>query len=209
MLNQFLPGFLKKTINPKLLDFPQVVGDKLVNYPSLTLRIYSMFFDITLVMFVLMPFYNLIINFFADQFNIIEASQKVILSNVMSGMSIPEALNDPRVVESNFMSNYLSLQIIIQSLIIILSIISVNICDYKFGFTPGKWLMKLRVVDEKTYQKPKPNQFILRGIGMFLNCLALFIPFFYAKFELRNRAFHDKFSQTLVVRLTKVRSKSL
>jgi uncharacterized RDD family membrane protein YckC len=66
------------------------------------------------------------------------------------------------------------------------------------GFTPGKALMHLRVVDQ-TGQKPTPTRSFLRALVLIVSMGLLFIPFAYVFLNPQRRAFHDMIADTYVV----------
>jgi len=65
--------------------------------------------------------------------------------------------------------------------------------------TPGKTLMSMRIVDEKTFQPMSKKQCILRFLGYIISGLFLFIGFFSILFNKKKRGWHDKISNTVVI----------
>jgi uncharacterized RDD family membrane protein YckC len=66
------------------------------------------------------------------------------------------------------------------------------------GFTPGKALMRLRVVDS-TGEKPSFLRGFARALVLIVSMNLFFIPFLYVFFNPQRRAFHDIVSDTCVV----------
>lgn len=66
--------------------------------------------------------------------------------------------------------------------------------------TPGKMMMRLVIVDARTGETPTMRQFVGRFFSYFLSAIPLFLGFFWIGFDQRKRGFHDKLSQTAVVR---------
>ena len=70
-------------------------------------------------------------------------------------------------------------------------------CWYRFGCTPIKYLMGMRIVDQDTLTKPKLSNLIWRfvGYGLFI------IGIWWVIFTKRNQALHDKLGHTVVVKV--------
>ncbi|WP_288378098.1 RDD family protein [uncultured Acinetobacter sp.] len=66
--------------------------------------------------------------------------------------------------------------------------------------TPGKRLMRLKVLDEQTGHPLTWGQAILRYIGYFPSTLVLFLGFFWIAFDSKKQGWHDKMAKTVVVR---------
>ncbi len=67
--------------------------------------------------------------------------------------------------------------------------------------TPGKWALKMRIVDDGTYCKPSPKQFTWRYLGYVLSMLPLTLGFFWILFDKKKRAWHDMVAGTVVVKV--------
>jgi len=67
--------------------------------------------------------------------------------------------------------------------------------------TPGKMILKLKIVDAKTGRKPTALQFIIRYLGYFLSSIFL-LGFIWIAFDRRKQGFHDKLAGTVVIRNT-------
>jgi len=66
--------------------------------------------------------------------------------------------------------------------------------------TPGKILLKLRIVNAEDGGKPSVGRFILRYIGYILSAIPLLLGYFWVAFDKRKQSFHDKISKTVVIR---------
>ena len=71
----------------------------------------------------------------------------------------------------------------------------------RFGTTPGKLLLELRVVDARTGAHPGVVQALIRYIGYLVSALPLGLGFLWAIFDRRHQALHDKLAGTRVVRV--------
>ncbi|MFL3876380.1 RDD family protein [Wolbachia endosymbiont of Trichogramma kaykai] len=69
----------------------------------------------------------------------------------------------------------------------------------RFGATPGKLLLGLRVVSAQTFEKLTLKQAIKRFFSFILSTVPLFLGFIWANFDKRCQTWHDKIADTVVV----------
>lgn len=69
---------------------------------------------------------------------------------------------------------------------------------YKAG-TPGKLMLKLCVVDDKTGNPPSFNQSLIRYIGYIVSTIPFFLGFFWVGWDKKKQGWHDKMAKTIVV----------
>lgn len=67
--------------------------------------------------------------------------------------------------------------------------------------TPGKWLLRMRIVDERTYGKPTNRQFVVRYLGYIVSLVPLCLGFFWIGWDKKKQAWHDKIAGTLVIKV--------
>ncbi len=65
--------------------------------------------------------------------------------------------------------------------------------------TPGKLMLKAKIVDADTLEKPETWQLIVRYLGYYISILTLFIGFLWVAFDQRKQGFHDKLGRTVVI----------
>jgi len=65
--------------------------------------------------------------------------------------------------------------------------------------TPGKMLLKLRIVDAKTLGKLTPGQAIGRYLGYYVSILGLFLGLLWVGWDKRKQGWHDKLAGTVVI----------
>lgn len=82
----------------------------------------------------------------------------------------------------------------------IVSAIFVIFCWVKFAGTPGKRLLKLKVLDEKTGNQLTIMQAIIRYLGYIPSILVLGLGFIWVAFDSKKQGWHDKMAKTVVVR---------
>ncbi len=68
--------------------------------------------------------------------------------------------------------------------------------------TPGKMLLKLKVVNATTGGKPSTGQFIGRYLGYYVADMALLLGIFWVGIDKRKQGWHEKLAGTLVTRQT-------
>jgi uncharacterized RDD family membrane protein YckC len=66
--------------------------------------------------------------------------------------------------------------------------------------TPGKMVVKLKVVDAKTGNSPSVQQSIIRYIGYIISALPLFLGFIWVAWDSKKQGWHDKMAGTVVIR---------
>ena len=74
----------------------------------------------------------------------------------------------------------------------------------KYGATPGKMIMSIKIVDAKNYKKPKKMQNIIRFLGYFVAMLPLGCGFWSMNFSGKKQGWHDKLARTVVISKKKV-----
>jgi uncharacterized RDD family membrane protein YckC len=75
--------------------------------------------------------------------------------------------------------------------------------------TPGKIVLRLKIVDARTGGQPSLGQFVIRYFAYLISTLPLGLGFLWIAMDPRKQAFHDKLAGTLVVRAKPARQKSL
>ncbi len=67
------------------------------------------------------------------------------------------------------------------------------------GATPGKKLMRIKIVDADTLESIDYKTGMKRFLGYILSSLMLLVGFVMVLFSKKKQAFHDKFANTLVI----------
>ena len=68
--------------------------------------------------------------------------------------------------------------------------------------TPGKMVMHLTIVDEKTGGRPSVSQFVIRYLGYYISVIPLFLGLIWVGIDKRKQGWHDKLAGTVVIRST-------
>lgn len=84
--------------------------------------------------------------------------------------------------------------------VMLVALIIATFWYFKAG-TPGKLLLRLRVVDAKSGAKPDLIQCIVRVIAYTVSAIPLCIGFFWMKYDKKAQCFHDILAGTVVVRI--------
>lgn len=77
------------------------------------------------------------------------------------------------------------------------------ICWKIWSATPGKMLMRIKVVDADSEQPMTDKQILIRCLGYIPACAAFFIGIFWISFNKRCQGWHDKMANTVVIINTK------
>ncbi len=83
-----------------------------------------------------------------------------------------------------------------------------GICWHFWSATPGKMVMRIKVVDAKTEQPISDLQIFFRLCGYLMSAAFFMIGFFWIGIDKRKQAWHDKFAGTVVVVLPWKKPKS-
>ena len=66
--------------------------------------------------------------------------------------------------------------------------------------TPGKMVLKVKVVDAKTGSAPTIRQSVIRYIGYYVSLLPLGLGFLWVLWDTKKQGWHDKMAGTVVIR---------
>jgi len=70
---------------------------------------------------------------------------------------------------------------------------------YRSG-TPGKLILGIKIVDQKTGGKLTVGQSVLRYIGYYISMLPLMLGFLWVAFDKKKQGWHDKISGTVCIK---------
>lgn len=73
-------------------------------------------------------------------------------------------------------------------------------CWVTYAGTPGKRLLKLKVLDADTGEHLSGGRAALRYVGYFVSAIAVFLGFLWVVFDKRKQAWHDKMANSVVVK---------
>jgi len=73
------------------------------------------------------------------------------------------------------------------------------ICWYFWSATPGKIIMRMKIVDASTQGRMSPLQIFLRLFGYLISCFTFMLGIFWIGFNKRHRGWHDYLASTVVI----------
>ncbi len=82
---------------------------------------------------------------------------------------------------------------------IVVMLICTGTCWHFWAATPGKMLMRLKIVDAKTEKPISDYQICLRLGGYVISACAFMLGFIWINFNKRRRGWHDIFADTVVI----------
>lgn len=88
----------------------------------------------------------------------------------------------------------------IYTLLVLMAAVYHIFCWIKFAGTPGKLLLKLKVLNVETGQKITLKQAIIRYISYIPSAVILLCGFLWIAFDEKKQGWHDKLAQTMVIR---------
>ena len=154
-----------------------------VKYAGFGMRMLASTIDCILVTFILMPFYSI--------FEKIHGSNEI-QKMLASGVNI-QNIPQEQLVE------FITRQLISFSLQIVVITIFVIVFWIYRSATPGKILLKMKIIDAKTGLIPTTKQFVIRYCGYLLSVLPLGIGFIWIYYDKKHQGIHDKLAGTIVV----------
>ena len=167
---------------------------KQIIYPKFISRVFAMTCDLVIISIVLVPIINICANYlllfaFQDFF----LSQNIDTSDqnaIMLAVKTPEFAN--QITSSTFVT-YFGTLFIINSFFMGLYFIAFW---RKFGTTPGKLLMRMKIVDADDHSRPS----LYNCIKRFLGYITALIGIWSIIFTKKRRALHDKIANTVVIK---------
>jgi uncharacterized RDD family membrane protein YckC len=92
------------------------------------------------------------------------------------------------------------------SLQMLLLLLLSGVCWRFWSATPGKMLLRIKIVDATTEQPISDQQILMRLWGYLVSTLPLFVGFFWISFDSRRQGWHDKMANTVVILTSKLNS---
>lgn len=93
-------------------------------------------------------------------------------------------------------SNFSFIDLIVQ----ILSVVFYVGCWVKFAGTPGKRLLKLKILDADTGENLTVAKSIIRYVGYLISYLVLLLGLIWVAFDKKKQGWHDKMANSVVVK---------
>lgn len=167
---------------------------KQILYAPFVRRVFSTMMDLCLVLILLIPITVLVNRMvFVKKFGAILEAQHV---NVNDYKALTDALQSPEFAPYANMDTLVELMLPMLCVQIICIILYFVLSWSFLGTTPIKYIMRLRVVDSLTFEKPTIFQSIARIFGYILFPFGIWSIFF----TKQKQMLHDKMSKTVVIR---------
>lgn len=188
----------KKFELPNLLDFFRIGYKKKtpeqLKYASFNRRSYAFMIDAIILMLLIGPLVDAVFKAVHGEFPL---DMAVFLENVRQ---IPSAAEQREYTVTQFRESG-ALQYRLDNTLWLLTVLFVltGLCWHKWGATPGKLVMHIRVVDVKSETLPTINQIMLRLAGYLISATFALIGFFWIGLDKRKQGWHDKLAETVVI----------
>lgn len=158
-------------------------------------RIFAAMLDLALLNLAIAPFMNIVSqHWFSHVFNDFLTNYAIDTSNLERAMyksiSMPEFINDLTLL---VFFTYFGVLVII--FLIVASLYFIFFW-HKFGATPGKMLLRMKIVDANSYEKPTLHALVRR----FLAYNTLILGLWQIIFSQKGQAMHDKIAGTVVIK---------
>lgn len=171
-----------------------IASNKQIQYPTFIARIFSTTVDLFVLAVVTMPFSGYLNNWL-----LVWNFKDYLLSKNTN-------LSDPNAVQQALMSTDFYQSVGFEGIMrqaftgwcLQISIFALYFltCWIYNNATPGKFVIRSKIVDAKTMGIPTKWQYVKRFFGMFLS----FIGVWFIIFDKRKQALHDKIAGTLVIK---------
>lgn len=179
-----IPGLRSKKIDPRYKK-----------YASLNRRMLASTIDSGIAAFTIAPLLDLLLTKFVHSREITMEELSAVNSNQNDQFfALMKLLND---------SGKLSEFLINTSAQTFLFLLVTAICWKTWSATPGKMLMRIKVVDATNEQPMTDKQILIRCLGYIPACAVFFIGIFWISFNKRKQGWHDKMANTVVIINTK------
>lgn len=187
---KFAAKLLSFTDPARLYRFRKRPGDDEIVYANFNDRVFSTILDMALCLFIFYrPLYHIAVIMFGPE----RAAQLYSLGAVTMTAQQQMAM----VSAPGYLSAYTA-----NSLMQIALLGSVFVVAWSYSSaTPGKWLLRMRIVDEQTGKRPSTRQFVIRFIGSIIGSIPLTLGFLWIYFDKKHQGWHDKMAGTVVIKV--------
>ena len=178
-------GYVDRLVNPpKKPPAPEPE----IRYGTLGTRIFACTLDMLLSMLLISPFLDLFKGLVFTGHNVDEINRDLGMARTLTELF---AVFSSHGIWANILINN-------AAQIIVVSVITYGFWLWKSA-TPGKLVMRLRIVDATTLLPPSRQQYALRIFGYFVSAVPLFLGFFAVAWSDKHQGWHDKIAHTVVI----------
>lgn len=180
---------------------PKKIEEKYKKYASLNRRMIAITIDTGIAMFTIAPAINWILDNFTHAREITLEELSAIQENKETAAR--EFLN--LLISSGKLSELLLSSALQMVTLLLASAICWKLCSA----TPGKMLLRLKVLDAETEQPMTNRQIIRRALGYIPACAVFFLGIFWISFNKRRQGWHDKYAGTVVIITSKKKTEAI
>lgn len=193
-----------KTLSHKIIR-QQFSGDN--KYPGFQARMMATLIDLTLVALLFTPIFMLVGNIlFGDNSPaemISQASNEIVEIYEDKGTKIDfltYVKQNPKYYNYFYKEYGFMKMVIYQFLQFFTFITLILVFWFKKQTTPGKMCLSMKIVDATSMQKPTHKQLIIRLLSYAISAIPLFLGVIWMIFNKKKQTWHDKISNTLVIK---------
>jgi len=168
------------------------------HYASFSRRMWAATFDSLLVLVFILPFFEMVFSAVYPIPDMRSAQLDQQIAQQTDGLAIIAVL-----MEHFYTTGFFWRWLIDTGLQTLLLAVLTAYCWRRWAATPGKMMLRMKVVDAATEQLLTDRQIILRLIGYVVSTIPLLLGFFWISFNKRRQGWHDKIADTVVIVLPK------
>ncbi len=180
---------------------PKKIDEKYKKYASLNRRMMAATIDTGFAIFTLEPLVNWILGDSVRSRPI--TSDEIAAIKMHPETEVAEMMN-LLVVSGKLLEFFLS-----STLQILALLIASAICWKLWSATPGKMILRMKVLDANTEQPMTNKQIILRSLSYIPACAIFFLGIFWISFNKRRQGWHDKIAGTVVIITSKKKKEAI
>ncbi len=167
---------------------------KQISYPKFIPRLFAAILDFLLLLLILNPVMSFVSHrVFIYKFKEFFTDYDI---NAFAYQEFMAAVQSPEFAKFITLGEFVTYLIIVNAISIMLTGIYFVSFWYYFGSTPGKFIMRMRVVSENNFAKPS----IFALIKRFIFYVTAVIGIWSILFSKKGQALHDKMSKTIVIK---------
>jgi uncharacterized RDD family membrane protein YckC len=189
----------QNSLNKNILPKKNLVSDNNnFRYAGANIRVMAVLLDLLIILLVATPF----LYFTPKQIDMSKADlpiSYVEAVNKHANKAISEEEFRNEVIKSGVLNSIIPKFIMFSFIYFILLGVFFIFCWKKYGATPGKIILKIKVLDEETGQKASIKQLIIRYFSLYIAFAPIGIGYFIINFNKRRKGLHDYIAKTIVV----------
>ncbi len=177
-------------------------------YPGFQARMMATLIDLTLIGLLFTPLFSLIGNIIygdvppSEMINEATAEMVELYNTTGKKLDFMDFINNTPEYNNYFFKEYGLLKLAIYQIAQFLALATIVIVFWiKKQATPGKMFLSIKIVDATSLEKPSNRQLIIRLLSYIISILPAFLGIIWMVFDSKKQAWHDKISNTLVIKV--------